>query len=437
MSFSRYASRHLASVLLAFCLAITLAACGDSNPIAVPSPDGPEPTVTAPVALPSVISVAGRFDKEQLAVLDRQVAIFEEANPDVQVELIEIKRDPAQYHDELEALLAQRDSGIDVLLLNNDQIPRFANRDLLVPLDGLAQSSGIDTRSFVPASLAASTMESTLMALPWTAHTGLLYYRQDLFEKYRLQPPAAWPDLQHSALQIMAGEHLEHGYVWQGAANASLTANTLEVASEFGAQAVDHDENLVIDTTLLQTALEQMVSLVATGASPQDIYTYSEQESYDALRSGDAVMLRGWSSAWSSLGGPESQLPGIVSVAPLPSSVLFGQGMALSAFSAHPTEAFRLMAFLAGHEQQAQRARVAGLAPTLRSVYEDAEMQADQPVLKSLYLALLNASLPPRTDSPGELSEIIYSEVNKMLRGAQDVETTAATIQRQMDDLNR
>jgi multiple sugar transport system substrate-binding protein len=377
--------------------------------------------------------VAGRFSGEQLNILDQQLAVFEAANPQILVELVEIRRDTSRYHEELARLLARGDSSLDVLLLNNDRLGTFASQGLLMPLNGYAEAQAIDEGSFLPASIEASSIKGQLMALPWTSQTGLLYYRQDLFDDYGLQPPGSWPDVERSALRILASRELEQGHVWQGAPYASLTANTLEVAEAFYAQVIDESGNVAFDSLEMRTALEQMVSLVASGASPTIVSTYSERESYQAFARGDAVSVRGWPSAWASLSGPGSQVSGSVGVAPLPSSVLYGQGLALSAFSIHPEQAFRLMTFLSGHDQQAQRAQAAGLAPTLRSVYEDAELQAVQPVLPSLYQSLLNAGLPPRTRWPDEVSEIIYTEVNSMLKGEQDAATTAATVQRQLE----
>jgi ABC-type glycerol-3-phosphate transport system substrate-binding protein len=435
LTLSQMTSRFLGSLVLICCLAGMLAACGAATPVAVPSPGGPESTVTAPIELPVIVSMAGRFDREQLAILDQQIAAFEETNPDIRVELIEIKRNPAEYHDELASLLAQRDTRIDVLLLDNAQLARFSGHDWLMSLDDYAQLHGIDASSFVPASIQASTFEGSLVALPWTAHTGLLYFRQDLLKEHGRQPPGSWPDLQHDALQIMAGEDLGHGYVWQGAAYGSLTANTLEIASAYGAEVVDKHGNAVSDSTEMRAALELMASLVSSGASPEDVYTFSERDSSEAFKSGDAVMMRGWTSAWTDLTGADSPVAGRVGVAPLPSSVLYGQGIALSAFSMHPSQAFRLMNFLSAHDRQVQRARDAGQAPTLNSAYEDAELLSDQPVLESLYLALSDAGLPPRTEYYDELSEVIYSEVNKLLKGQQDVETTAANIQHRLEAL--
>jgi ABC-type glycerol-3-phosphate transport system substrate-binding protein len=304
-----------------------------------------------------------------------------------------------------------------------------------MPLDDYAQSHGIDTHSFVPAAILASTFDGNLLALPWTAHTGLLYFRQDLLEERGQQPPESWPDLQRDVLDILTGNDLLHGYVWQGAAYGSLTANTLEIACAFGAEVIDEHGTAVFDSNEMKAALGQMVSLVASGASPETVSEFSEQDTSEAFLSGDAVMMRNWYSDRSSLNRPGSSVAGKANTAPLPSSVLYGQGLALSAFSPHPDQAFRLMAFLSDQDQQVQRARETGQAPTLNAVYEDAELLSAQPVMQSLYLAFAGACLPPRTEHYDQVSEAIYLEVNRLLLGEQNVEETTANVQRRLDTI--
>lgn len=49
-----------------------------------------------------------------------------------------------------------------------------------------------------------------LVALPWYADYGLFFYRKDLLDKYGLQPPKTWDDLEDTASIILTGERGEH-----------------------------------------------------------------------------------------------------------------------------------------------------------------------------------------------------------------------------------
>jgi ABC-type glycerol-3-phosphate transport system substrate-binding protein len=93
------------------------------------------------------------------------------------------------------------------------------------------------------------------------------------------------------------------------------------------------------------------------------------------------------------------------------------------------------MAFLLAYEQQAQLALEGVQPPALRSIYEDGDLLATEPTLQALYAALSVTRPRPQSAHYAELSEIIYSEVNAMLRGEQDAATTAAQVQRRLERL--
>jgi ABC-type glycerol-3-phosphate transport system substrate-binding protein len=138
---------------------------------------------------------------------------------------------------------------------------------------------------------------------------------------------------------------------------------------------------------------------------------------------GEAPFLRHWASRWSLLQAADSPLAGRVGVAPLPASCLAGQSLALSALSHYPDQAFRLVSFLAGYDQQVRWAQATGLLPALA-----AACRAD-PALGALVAALSTARPLPQTAAYPAISEAIYLQTNKLLAGDQDVDTTAAQIQ--------
>jgi multiple sugar transport system substrate-binding protein len=187
---------------------------------------------------------------------------------------------------------------------------------------------------------------------------------------------------------------------------------------------------VAFDSPQTRAALQQMADLVTSGASPQEIATYREQTALTAFQEGDAVLMRNWSYAWAILNDRHSPLAGRVGVAPLPATCLTGQSLALSAYSLHPEQAFRFMAFLAAHNQQVWLTLVGGQASAVEAVYHDQKLGDGDPFFAALHAALSAARPRPRSVAYQDLSAAIYGEVNKMLAGEQDVATTAANAQR-------
>jgi multiple sugar transport system substrate-binding protein len=114
-----------ALVTLAVLLVTMASACGSSAPPAPPSPTGPTPTVTVPLELPVTISITGRFDDQVLAILDQQIAIFEEQNPDIKVAILAAPRREPRRHEAFVMQLAEGDTSRDIYALETTWLAEF------------------------------------------------------------------------------------------------------------------------------------------------------------------------------------------------------------------------------------------------------------------------------------------------------------------------
>jgi ABC-type glycerol-3-phosphate transport system substrate-binding protein len=314
-------------------------------------------------------------------------------------------------------------------------LAEFAGAGRLATLDDLAGSHRLDVAAFVPASADASTIDGRLMALPWTADAGLLYFRKDWLEGRGLEPPATWDELQQMALDVVNREDAAYGFVWQGAAYESLTCNTLEYVWAHGGDVLDEDGHAAFDSEESRAALQQMAQAIASGASPAEVSTFNENSTLRAFLDEGAVFMRNWSFAWDRLQAEDSPLAGLVGLAPLPATCLGGESLVLSAFSRYPDEAFRFMAFLVAYEQQSEAAGRGIHAPTIEAVYADAALLASAPYYANVHAALSEARPRPQTPAYAEISRAIFSEVNLMLKGEQDAATTASNVQGRMEDI--
>lgn len=403
-------------------------------PAGTPPLTTPPPTITVPIELPIPISLSGSLDDQTLHILDEQIAAFETTNPDIRVEVVKPPRSAPAGPEPFAAELQQGDASRDILLLNPAWLAGLAASGGLRPLNEYIRAYELETRSFFPASIQANTLDGQIFALPWTIDGGLWYYRRDLLEKYGYEPPLTWDDLPSLIYNLRAqGERIQ-GYVWQGDGYETLTCNTLEFIWAYGGEAIDQG-NIVFDSPATRTALHRMVNLIASGISPPGVTAYREAATLAAFQSGEAVLMRNWSYAWDRLNRPDSTVAGRVGLAPLPASCLGGTSLALSAFSQHPEQAFRFMAFLVSYESQAQLALRGTQPPALESVYADPSLLHQKPFLEALHLALSTTRPRPQTPLYSKLSTIIYSEVHKMLTQEQGVETTVENIQHHLSDL--
>ncbi|MBN1657274.1 MAG: extracellular solute-binding protein [Anaerolineae bacterium] len=405
---------------------LMLVSCGQEG-LPSPSPAGPTPTVTVPIEMPVVISIAGALDDQTLGVLDEQIAAFEAANPDVLVEVV-VPEGNSTFPEEAAAFLAEGDTSRDIYVVPTTWLPALAAGGGLLALDPYVERAGLDLARFFPAAAAAAVYDNVVVALPWTVDGGLLYYRRDVLNGLGLAPPETWKDLAEIARQAAGGEELPYGFVWQGAAYDGLTCNTLEFVWAAGGQVLDAAGQPGFDTPATVDGLRLMLALIEWGASPPEVTTFREAAALTAFGEGDALFMRNWTYAWQRLQAAGSSVAGKVGVAPLPASCLGGQVLVLSTSSQHPDETFRFMAFLVEYDQQAQLALGAVQPPALMTIYSDETLLAQAPILTDLYQGLLAIRPRPQSADYAAISEVIYTEVNGMLRGLQSPDATAATV---------
>jgi multiple sugar transport system substrate-binding protein len=372
-----------------------------------------------------------------LSVLDMQIAAFEVANPEIRVEVVRAPRDPAQRRKWVTTHLDEGDTSIDIYVLDATWPADLAAHGGLISLESRLATKEFRPDVFLEGTLEANSVDGQLVALPWTADTALLYYRRDLLERNGHAPPASWEELQRISLKIKADESMRHGYVWQGAPSEDLTCSTLEHIWSRYPEQLEMTGDALRNGTQTRAALAEMSELVESGASPKDTATYHRWTAQTDFMNGEAVFLRDWHNAWENLNSGESRVVGQTGLAPLPAGCLGGQSLGLSAHSLHPEEAVRFMAFLTDYEQQAELATSGGLLPSVEAVYDDQDVLAAVPILRAFRAAFSAAEPRPSMAGYHEISTVVYSEVNRMLAGQQDVDTTAGSIKQAIDLLVR
>ncbi|HEU4952293.1 MAG TPA: extracellular solute-binding protein, partial [Holophagaceae bacterium] len=275
-------------------------------------------------------------------------------------------------------------------------------------------------------------VQGRLVALPWFIGAGVLYYRKDLLEKYRIPVPRTWDDLAAAAARIQAGERAAGdprmwGYVFQGRAYEGLTCNALEwLASSGGGTVVDPSGRVSVDNPAAAAALDRAAGWVGTIA-PRGVLNYMEEEARGVFQSGHAVFMRNWPYAWGLVQAPGSPVRGKVGMAPLPAgaggapaAALGGWSLAVSRFSRHPAEAAALARYLTGAAEQRRRALGGEFLPTYRALYRDPELRRRYPFLPELRAILDGAVARPSAATGWQYNRVsaaFWEAVHETLSG--------------------
>jgi trehalose/maltose transport system substrate-binding protein len=344
-------------------------------------------------------------------------------------------------------LLAAQASDIDVFQIDVIWPGLLANH-----LHDLKPYIAGDAADHYPAMIANNTVDGRLVALPWFASVGVLYYRQDLLQKYGEALPASWDELAGVAARVQAAERAAGhanlwGYVWQGRAYEGLTCNALEwVASEGGGTIVADDGRATVDNPAAAQAVARAAAWI-DGISPPGVLNYAEEEARGVFQSGDAVFMRNWPYAWSLSQGSDSPVRGKVGVAPLPAgttgrsvSTLGGWQLAVSRYSRHPAIAAELVRYLTSAAEQKRRAIRGSFNPTIPTLYQDPEILDTAPFFADL-VAIMRIAVARPSAATGskynQVSHAFWSAVHQVLSGKSTAAVSLAALQRRLDRLSR
>jgi len=299
--------------------------------------------------------------------------------------------------------------------------------------------------------VANNMVDGHLIAIPWQADAGVLYYRKDLLEKYGEAVPATWDQLGKTGKKIQdaerkAGQQKLWGFVFQGKASESLTCNALEwVASFGGGSIVEPDGKVSIDNPQALAALTTVAGWVGE-ISPPGVLSYEEEESRGVFQSGNAVFMRNWPYAWSMSQSADSPVKDKVGVIALPkaeggrgAATLGGWNLAVSKFSKHPEVAADLVLYLTGPDEQKRRAIEYSVQPTLPRVYDDKEVLAKNPFFAILASTFKNA-VPRPTVTAGKYNQVssaFSNAVHAVLSKEKPAKDALAELSSKLDGLRK
>lgn len=312
----------------------------------------------------------GRLSPNHDKTLSDLVGQFEKANSDIAVVLhpLEPVTDLQRYF-YLQSFTA-KSSFIDVLEIDLIWTAELAAAGVLEPVGNNIPQAVL--QDLHPIAMKAATYDGNLMAVPAFPAVSMLYYRKDLLDKYKVQPPSSFEELARLAVRIGRDEKLR-GFVWQADMYEGLVCNFLEYYRGMGGRVHITDTGVTLDKEAAVAALAFMKKLVDDGASPQDIFGFREVDSRKVFLRGDAVFTRDWDDLAAFV--PDSAVAGKVGIIRLPTlagnvvpPTVGGWHLGVNHASLYKPQAWKLVAFLSQPENQQKLALNLGRFPARNSV---------------------------------------------------------------------
>lgn len=195
------------SFVLIVALLLSVAGCAPAPAAPAAAPAGAEAPVT--------VNLWAGFTGDDKNAMDGMAQAFEAANPNINVEYFSA---PWSEMFTKFATAFGTATGPDVVIMHATDIPSFASRDMLTPLDDLKEQLGISEESYADAVWAGNAYQGTQWGIPLDYHPMAVFKNVALFEAAGLDPNMEFKSAEEfleAARQLTvkndAGEVVQHG----------------------------------------------------------------------------------------------------------------------------------------------------------------------------------------------------------------------------------
>jgi multiple sugar transport system substrate-binding protein len=308
-------------------------------------------------------------------VIKGLLADFEEANPDIKVELVSPPTDQA---DQKIQQMLQSGSGIDVLEVRDITVGPFAANGWLHDMSAELEDWDGWENLTPNAAKYAKTADGETWYIPYGFYGLSLFYRTDLVEEAGFDgPPKSWDDLLDQAKAIQDPSKNQFGYAFRGGTNAN--SNVVVAIEAYLADRIDQDNAFkttdgksIFAAPEAREALKTYFSLFEQASPPSSVawgypemvegfsngstaFLLQDPEVIATVRESTAITEDQWNTA-PLLTGPSGK-----AIQPMATA---GWGTAES--SQHKEEAAKLISFLSEGDAPTTFAQENSLVPILK-----------------------------------------------------------------------
>jgi sorbitol/mannitol transport system substrate-binding protein len=192
---------------------------------------------------------------------------FTKANPDISLEWVTLEENVLRQ--KVTTDIATKGGQFDVLTIGTYEVPIWAKKGWLVPLDGLGADYDVD--DLLPPIRNGLTLDGKLYAAPFYGESSMVMYRTDLMDKAGLKMPDAptWDFIADAAKKMTDKASETYGVCLRGKAGwgenmAFLTAT----ANSFGARWFDENWKPQFDQPEWKNALTFYLNLMKEAGPP-------------------------------------------------------------------------------------------------------------------------------------------------------------------------
>lgn len=324
------------------------------------------------------------------------------------VEIIEQGRDT--YLTMVPTQLLSGTDAFDLAFIQSTMVGELAQAKAILPLspflDELSEEELADVD--IEDVLVPALYEGQIYGLPTDISTLFLFYRSDLIP----EPPSTWEETLDVARQFSQSQNADsptpYGLAFDGVPGESLPETFYNVMWSYGAEIVDEEGNVVVDSPEAVEAGALWQTMVEEELLPPEILSMGFGEVLAAIESGQVAMaVPAWNATYPIILNGTSEYKDVIKVAVVPGveqddgniySTPYSHSyfFALNAASPNLKAAFDFLIYATGKEGGLVYAKAGG-APSRMSIFTSEELKDSRPefplMLESLKIAKMGPPL--------------------------------------------
>lgn len=364
----------------------------------------------------------------------KNVDEFKKLYPNIEVDFQQLPGNSDDVKKGIMAPLAANDTDPDVFSTDIIWLSQFASAGWVLDV---TQDLEAMKDNYVAGPLSTCYFNGKAYAFPNYTDVGLLYYRSDLIKT----PPKTWDELVQTCKENIGKNGIEYGFLYQAFQGEPVVCNALEFIKQNGGNDFENGK-FVINSPNSIEALEFMRSLIDDKISPEGVLTHKPDDSRAIFEEGKALFMRNWTYAYAPSQADTSKVKGKVGVAPLPigpkgkesSGTLGGWNIAINAHTDNKEAALLFAKFMSSEAAQKNRTMMASTFPTLKSLYDDSEVQQTLPYLKNVMPATEQAKPRPQVPDYPSISSIMQIYFHKALMLEMPYENALAQMTKELEE---
>jgi multiple sugar transport system substrate-binding protein len=398
---------------------------------------GCQPKATGPATVRVLtMEQAGPTVDEMNAI----VAKFNEANPEIQVEIEYVSYDA--LHDKITTAMASTPPAYDVFLADDIWYAEFAKAGYVLDATNRVTE---DMRSKIfPAAWDITTVDGKVYGMPWLLDEKYFYYNEDLLQQAGISaPPATWEELLDQAKILKEQGVVEYPIVWSWGQYEAAICDWVTLLYGNGGSLVDASGAPAFNDAKGVATLEWMLKTIDDGYTNPSSVSYVEEDVRNVFSQGKAAFATNWLYMYDLVNfqEAESQVTGKIKMSLMPafqdsgvqsSSINGSMGFSVAATSASPDAAWKYIEFLTSEPIQNEYS--AHLLPIWQTSYEGenlTKLEGYTPA-NAVTVPMFNEQFPFAHVRP---KVAYYPEASKALQLAlQEALTKQKTAQQALDD---